>query len=199
MKAKIYGLLFLAFLCQKVAALEQVKVIVGNDNYQIPSIYLFPNNDIKPKIERSNSIAVGLFLPDFSGYTKGRNQSTVGKYDPNQLSILWTGKGKGTHFNAQKRFNNSLKYGLIEPKGTKLENLVAHNNLYNDGVTYISSSREGDEVIINCNGDVNYICRLRYLNSKREIGVFILFDQRHLSNWSSINDEVIKMIDSWKT
>lgn len=199
MNVKIYGLLFLTLLCQKAIASELVKVKLGGDTYQIPSIYLSPHKDIKPEIERRGSIEVSLFLPDYAGFTEGRNYPTVEKYNPNQLSVLWTEKGQGSHFSAKKRLGNSLKYGLIEPNGTKLEGFVSYRHLYDDGVTYLSTSREGDKVMINCSGIVNYICKLKYLNSKREIGIFIAFDQSHLSNWFSINDQLIKMIDAWKS
>lgn len=198
MKLNVCGLFFLIFALETVSASELVVVKLGNENYHIPSIYLSPNKYGKPQIESDGLIEVGLFLPDFSGYTKGRNYPTVGKYNPNQISALWTEKGKGGHYDSKKRLSNSLTYGLIEPNGNKVENFVLYKHLKGDGVTYLSSNREGDDVTIDCSGIINFICKLEYLSSKREIGIFIAFDRRHLSNWSLINDELLKMIDGWK-
>lgn len=198
MKIRIYGLFILTFIFQKAAASELVEVKLGNDNYKIPSIYLSPNKDIKPQIERHDSIEIGLFLPNYSGFTKERNYPTVGKYNPNQISLLWTESGKGEHFDSKKRLSYSIKYELVEQNGTRVDNFLIYKNLYNDGITYLSTNREDDEVMIDCNGIINKICKLAYLNSKRKIGILIVFDQSHLPIWTSINDELVKMIDGWK-
>lgn len=205
----IIGYLFFSFTkldnkaeLQEVEINNQiVKVFAGIDIYNIPAVFLSPKkNELPAEMVSENSIEVALFLPDFSGYKPGKNEPTVGKYDINQITLYWTHKGAGGHFEASKMLSNGLKYGVFE-RSTVADtaDFIAYKHLNDNGMSFQGITNQGDVALINCTeGMVNSTCKVEYLNQKRNIGIFFSFDKIHLKDWKVIDSKVIELIDSWK-
>jgi hypothetical protein len=181
---------------------EQKNVIVSmaGELFKIPQEYLSPNKELPEEIEKDNMIEISFFFPDFSGFEKGDNLSTVGTYNKKQVTAFWTRVSGGGRLDANKSIGNAIKYGLsIRDTSLDIDGLMAYKNANNTGVTYKAQNTQGEDVLIHCSeGPVNSVCKLEYLDSINNRGIFASFDKEHLPNWLQINNKIISLISDWK-
>ena len=177
-----------------------VQVKLAEDTFQIPKSYLSPNEGYRNALIANGMIEIAMFLPDFSGYKEDRNLPTVGKYNKNQVTAFWTSQGTGGSYDAQKRLDNGLEYGLVERSNNDdFIGLTAYRHILDKGMSYIGKNSSGHQVEIDCsNKIINSICKIQYLNSTRNIGVFISFDKKHLKDWKAIDDKLASFIQDWQ-
>ena len=177
-----------------------VQVKLAEDIFRIPKTYLSPNKGYRNALIANGMIEIAVFLPDFSGYKEGRNLPTVGEYNENQVTAFWTSKGKGGSYDAQKRLDNALKFGLVErSKNDDFIGLTAYRHTIDKGMSYIGKNSSGYKVEIACsNKIINSICKIQYLDSRRNIGIFISFDKEHLNDWKIIDEKLASLIQDWQ-
>ncbi|GAB3038860.1 hypothetical protein [Bowmanella dokdonensis] len=182
--------------------LEQtnVTVLMAGEIFNIPKSHLSPNREFPDKIRRENMIEVTFFFPDFKGFGEEDDIATVGRYNPNQVTAFWTKINGGGRLDASKSLSNAIKYGLSERDSSlDLEGLTAYRNVHDSGVTYLAQNYHGDNVLIHCSdGQVNSVCKLEYLDSTNDRGIFTSFDKKFLLRWSEINNKLLSLIEQWK-
>ena len=156
---------------------KSAMVFMGGEAFDIPKAYLSPSDEFPDKIEEDYLISISFFFPDFSGYGARDNIRGVGPYNPNQVTAFWTVINSGGHLDANNRLKNALKYRSLKRDGSlDFDGLTAYKDINLSGVTYHAQNSQGDDVIIQCSGLVNNICRLRYFDSKSNRGIFASFD-----------------------
>jgi len=152
------------------------------------------------KIKKDNMIEISFFFPDFSGFGDSDDISTVGPYNPNQVTAFWTVVNGGGRLDANNSLKNALKYGLSKrDHSLDIHGLTAYKNTNNSGVTYYAQNSQGDYVLIHCTeGSVNSTCKLEYLDGKSSRGIFASFDKKFLTRWLEINNKLLFLIDNWQ-
>ncbi|TMO61012.1 hypothetical protein CWC18_12370 [Pseudoalteromonas aurantia] len=190
----------LTALSIKAYTSEIVKIELGDEIYSIPKNYLSPNEGLRNAQVANGMVEIGMFLPDYSGYSGNRNLPTVGPYDENQISAFWTSKGTGKRLDAQYRLDNGLKYNLVKrSEEDDILGLVAYRHSHNKGISYIGRNTFGYLVEIDCFEKViNQLCKAQYYDEKEDIGLFFSFDHKHLSQWTDINKVLITKMLQWK-
>lgn len=179
---------------------KSAMVFMGGEAFDIPKAYLSPSDELPDKIEKENMIEISFFFPNFSEFGDRGNIATVGPYNPNQVTAFWTMVNGGGRLDANNSLKNALKYGLSKRDGSlDVDGLTAYKNANNSGVTYHAQNSQGDDVLIHCTeGSVNSTCKLEYLDSKSNRGIFASFDKKYLPRWLEVNNKLLSLIEKWK-
>lgn len=179
---------------------KSAMVLMGGEAFDIPKAYLSPSDELPDRIEKENMIEISFFFPSFSGFGDRDNIATVGPYNPNQVTAFWTEVNGGGRLDANSSLKNALKYGLSKrDDSSDTDGLTAYKNANNSGVTYHAQNNHGDDVLIHCTeGPVNSTCKLEYLDSKSNRGIFASFDKKYLPRWLEVNNKLLCLIKKWK-
>lgn len=178
---------------------SSVKITFGSDVYHIPMNYLTSKGDLPDDLVIESGLNLFFLLPDLDGVPPGFYW--LGKYNPDVYFITVSARGSGKDLNADDQLKRGLKHkSMIRNPLKDLGEMQAYDVSFNEMATdYVVQTNHGNTTIISCNkGAVNDICKGVYYHQEKRFSVRYVFDEKYLSDWKSIDQRVLEMLEHWR-